>query len=102
MGRLFRSITRTFRVTSSVLIFRMLPSSISSSAGVGVGFGFSTGAGGGSPSIGAIRSIGVGVAAGGVPRDVGVAGRLTVRFVRGTGVGVGRGAIAALRRGRES
>ena len=43
--------TRTFRVTSSVLTLTMLPSSMSSSGGVGVGFGFSTGGGGGSPSM---------------------------------------------------
>jgi hypothetical protein len=74
-----------------------------------VGFGLSIGAGGGSPSVGAMRSVGVG---GGV--GVGVAaGRLTVVCAgvcagRGAGVGVGvgvgtgRGAIAELRRGRES
>jgi hypothetical protein len=83
----------------------VLPSSISGSGGVGVGFGLSMGAGGGSPSVGAMRSIGVG-------RGVGVgvaAGRLTVVCAgRGAGVGVGvgvgtgRGAIAELRRGRES
>lgn len=87
----------------------VLPSSISGSGGVGVGFGLSTGAGGGSPSVGAIRSTGVDLGAGvGVGVGVGgAAGRLTVVCVvcgSGVGVGVGieRGAIAELRRGRES
>src|SRR6185295_13242746 len=99
MGRLFRSITRTLSVTSSVFTTIVLPSSISGSSGVGVGFGFSTGAGGGSPSVGAIRSTGVGVElAGGVGRGVcRCAGWLTVWFVRGAGVGVAWGARAALR-----
>jgi hypothetical protein len=112
MGRLFRSITRTFRVTSSVFTTIVLPSSISGSGGVGVGFGLSTGAGGGSPSEGAIRSIGVGaVLGGGVGRGVdcgvgvGVAVAvvwLMVCLVLDAGAGVGRGAMAVLRRGRES
>lgn len=88
----------------------VLPSSISGSGGVGVGFGFRIGAGGGSPSVGATRSIGVVLGTG---VGVGV-GRLKVVCAgvcagrAGTGVGVGvavgieRGAIAELRRGRES
>lgn len=90
----------------------VLPSSISGSGGVGVGFGLSTGAGGGSPSEGAIRSTGVGAdLAGGVGRGVAwgvgvgvdvAGGRSTVWFVGDAGAGVGRGAIAVLRRGRES
>jgi len=88
----------------------VLPSSISGSGGVGVGFGLSTGAGGGSPSVGAMRSNGVDLGCG-VGVGVGVAaGRLTVVCVVRTGAGVGvgvgvgieRGAIAELRRGRES
>jgi hypothetical protein len=87
----------------------VLPSSISGSGGVGVGFGLRMGAGGGSPSVGAMRSAGVGRGVG-----VGVAtGRLTVVCAGvcaglgagvgvGVGVGSGRGAIAELRRGRES
>src|SRR3979409_920619 len=96
MGRLLRSMTRTFSVTSSVFTTMVLPSSISGSGGVGVGFGLRMGAGGGSPSVGAMRSIGVDLGTGrGGGTGVGV----------GVGVGVGsveRGAIAELRRGRES
>ncbi len=84
----------------------VLPSSISGSGGVGVGFGLRIGAGGGSPSLGAIRSTGVALGTG---VGVGV-GRLTVCVARVAGIGVGvgvgvgseRGAIAELRRGRES
>jgi hypothetical protein len=87
----------------------VLPSSISGSGGVGVGFGLRTGAGGGSPRVGAMRStgvdlgtgVGVGVAAG---RLTGVCVVRTAGMGVGVGVGVGteRGAIAELRRGRES
>ena len=86
----------------------VLPSSISGSGGGGVGFGLRIGAGGGSPSVGAMRSMGV-------PRGTGVGvgvGRVTVVCdvcagrAPGTGVGVGvgiePGVIAELRRGRES
>src|SRR6185369_4161950 len=71
IGRLLRSITRTFKVTKSALILSVLFSSISAlfGSGVGVGFGLYTGGSGGGPSVGAIRrpgpvSTGVGVAAG--------------------------------------
>jgi hypothetical protein len=102
--------TRTFRVTSSVFTTIVLPSSISGSGGVGVGFGLRMGAGGGSPSVGAMRSIGVvrgtgvGVGVGRVTVVCGVcAGRATGTGVGvGVGVGIERGAIAELRRGRES
>src|SRR2546423_15064271 len=57
MGRLFRSMTRTCSVTSSVLIVSRSPSVISAEfgSGGGVGFGFRIGAGGGAPSWGAMR-----------------------------------------------
>src|SRR6266576_891155 len=110
MGRLFRSMTRTLRVTSSVFTTMVLPSSISGSGGVGVGFGLRIGAGGGSPSVGAIRSMGVprgtgvGVGVGRVTGGCGVcAGRPPGTGVGvGVGVGIEPGAIAELRRGRES
>ena len=108
MGRLFRSMTRTLRVTSSVFTTMVLPSSISGSGGVGVGFGLRIGAGGGSPSVGAMRSMGVprGTGVGvGVGRVTAVCGVCTGR-APGTGVGVAVGidcgAMAELRRGRES
>src|SRR5882762_907327 len=57
IGWLLRSMTRTCRVTSSVLIVSLSPSLISAvvGSGVGVGFGFSVGGGGGAPSCGAMR-----------------------------------------------
>src|SRR5260370_33258299 len=78
IGRLLRSITRTFSVTSSVLIVSLSPSLISAvvGSGVGVGLGFKTGGGGGSARFGAMRRAGphwgvgagwAGVAPGGTP-----------------------------------
>src|SRR6267142_1343649 len=57
IGWLLRSITRTWSVTSSVLMVSLSPSLISAvvGSGVGVGFGFSVGGGGGAPSCGAMR-----------------------------------------------
>src|SRR5712691_8233226 len=91
IGRLFRSITRTFSVTSSVLIVSRSPSLISADAGsgVGVGFGFRIGAGGGAPSCGAIRRFGA----------LCVAGVAAGCDRCGVGVGV---AVAPAVRGRES
>jgi hypothetical protein len=103
--------TRTFRVTNSVLTLTTLSGS-SSSGGVGVGVGFRRGGGGGSPRVGTPWPIGVGFGAG---VGVGVAvGRLAgacklpvletgAAFLVGVGVGVGFAtAFCVLRRGRES
>src|SRR5882672_2564070 len=72
IGWLLRSITRTCRVTSSVLkvSLSLSPISAPTGSGVGVGFGFKIGGGGGAPSCGAMRrpgpvfgmGVGVGVA----------------------------------------
>src|SRR5688572_4944799 len=84
IGRLLRSITRTFSVTRSALILSVLPSSISAveASGVGVGFGLRIGGGGGAPSCGAIRvpgpvctGVGAGVVGVGVGDAVVVRGR---------------------------
>src|SRR5512144_302262 len=75
MGRLLRSITRTCKVTSSVLMVIREFSSISALAGsgVGVGFGFKIGGGGGAPNCGAMRRPGPVCAGVGVAVGVGVA-----------------------------
>src|SRR5437870_3638520 len=60
IGRLFRSMTRTFSVTSSVLMVSRSPSLISAvvGSGVGVGLGLRIGGGGGAPSWGTARRLG--------------------------------------------
>src|SRR5437879_8955931 len=102
MGRLLRSITRTFNVTNSVLILIKLSGSISS-GGVGVGFGLNFGGGGASPSVGRTRSLDVvGVGVGVWAARLGVCAELT-------GAGVGAGVwidlavvVWVVRRGRPS
>src|SRR6266852_6355065 len=113
IGRLLRSITRTFKVTNSVLTLTTLSGSISSlTSGVGLGFGLSFGGGGGSPKTGATWPSDVGLAAGvGVAVGVGCFGTVCELLVLETGVvmligvGVAVGfatALCVLRRGRES
>src|SRR2546428_7638153 len=59
IGRLFRSITRTLSVTSSVLMVNRSPSLISAvvGSGDGVGLGLRIGGGGGAPSWGTVRRL---------------------------------------------